>query len=105
LLVKIKIVDNKIITEYDYFFVVSAFILLVVSVLTILVESIGAAVVSIVLTVVESVVVASVEDDLPLQAVKKAATVKTSNNFFILFNFRFLNISYLYPYPKKVTQV
>ena len=58
-----------------------------------------------VLTVVESVVVASVEDELPLQAVKKAATVKTSNNFFILFNFRFLNISYLYPYFKKVTQL
>jgi hypothetical protein len=36
------------------------------------------------LTVVESVV-ASELVVLPLQAVKKAATVKTSNNFFILF--------------------
>jgi hypothetical protein len=37
--------------------------------------------------VVVSVVVASVEDVLPPQAVKKAATVKTSNNFFIVFIF------------------
>jgi len=93
--VKIKIVDNKIITRY-YYFVVSALILLVVSV-TILVESIGAIVVSVDVTVVVVSVVASVLEELPLQAVKKAATVKTSNNFFILFNFRFLNISYLYP--------
>jgi hypothetical protein len=41
--------------------------------------------------------------EFPLHAVKKAATVKTSNNFFILFNFRFLNISSLYLYFKKVT--
>jgi hypothetical protein len=94
--VKIKIVDNKIITKY-YYFVVSALILLVVSVVTIFDESIGAAVVSVEVTVVVESVVASVLEELPLQAVKKAATVKTSNNFFILFNFRFLNISYLYP--------
>jgi len=83
---------------------VSALILFVVSV-TALVESIGAIVVSVDVTDVVESVVASVLEELPLQAVKKAATVRTSNNFFILFNFRFLNISCLYPYFKKVTQL
>ena len=43
-----------------------------------------------VVTVVESVEFVSVLEELPLQAVKKAATVKTTNKFFILFNIRFL---------------
>jgi hypothetical protein len=54
--------------------------------------------------VVESPVASVLEEEL-LHAVKKAATVKTSNNFFIVFNFfKFLNkVCYLYPFLKKVT--
>jgi hypothetical protein len=54
-----------------------------------------------VVTVVESEVLVSVLDELPLQAVRKAATVKTSNNFFILFNFRFLKYFLFIPAFKK----
>ncbi|MGN6533217.1 MAG: hypothetical protein ACTHK0_15850 [Ginsengibacter sp.] len=54
-----------------------------------------------VVTVVESEEFVSVLDELPLQAVKKAATVKTSNNFFILFNFRFLKYFLFIPAFKK----
>jgi len=69
------------------------------------VSVVAGAVVSVVgaVTDVESEVF-SVLVELPLQAVKKAATVKTSNNFFILFNFRFLNISSLFRFLKKVTR-
>jgi hypothetical protein len=47
----------------------------------------------------------SVFVELPLQADSKAAAAKTTNNFFILFNFRFLNISCLFLFLKKVTHV
>jgi len=85
--VKIKIVNNLNNHCSNYFFVVSALILLVVSALILLVVSVAAGVVAAeesagAVTVVESEVL-SVFVELPLQAVKKAATVKTTNNFFI----------------------
>jgi hypothetical protein len=77
--------------------VVSALVFVVSVEVAVVVVSVVAGVV----TVVESVEFVSVLEELPLQAVKKAATVKTSNNFFILFNFRFLKYFLFIPAFKK----
>lgn len=82
---------NNISKNYLYYFLVLSTLVVVAleSVFTMLVSVAAAEAIAesegAVTIVVESVVVVSVEvESLPPQAVKKAATVKTSNNFFIV---------------------